>query len=112
MGIENSSQPFLLLVPSPCYTGGGKNTSDLSKNTDGVNRIDIRDDVRVCLFVFEEERAQIRLAALHHFLYSCNDMGITDDHCLVETGKEWSSSDREGEDLWIVFGDRLTRDRS
>ena len=57
MGIEYSSQPFLLLIIFPWYTGGGKNTSNLGKYADGVNRIDIRDDVRVCLFVFEEERA-------------------------------------------------------
>jgi len=57
MGIENGGQPFLLLVLFPCYTGGGKNASDLGKDANGVDGIDIRDDVRVCLFVFQEERA-------------------------------------------------------
>jgi hypothetical protein len=51
------------------------------------------------------------LTALHHFLYSGNDLRITDDNCLVETGKEGSASDREGKDLWIVFGNGLARNR-
>lgn len=57
MRIENGGQPFLLVILFPCYAGSSKDASDLGKYANWVNRIYIRDDIRVCLFVFEEERA-------------------------------------------------------
>ncbi len=57
VGVKNSCQPFLFLVLFPRTTGGGKHTSNLGKDTDGMNGVDVSDDVRVCLFVFQEEGA-------------------------------------------------------
>ena len=57
VGIKNSRQPFFLFIFFPGPTDCGKNTGDLRKNADWVNGVYIGDDVRVCLFVFEEERA-------------------------------------------------------
>jgi hypothetical protein len=55
--VQNRRQAFLLLVFSSRYASRSKHTGNLRKYTDGVNRINVRDDVRVCLFVFEEECA-------------------------------------------------------
>jgi hypothetical protein len=85
--IKNRCQPFFLLVLIPRHIGRGKHAGDLRKYTNLVNGVDIGDDVRVGLFVFEEKRAQVWLAALHHFFYSRDDLGITNDNCLVETGE-------------------------
>ena len=55
--VKNSCQAFLFLILSPRPAGGGEHTSDLGKYTDGVNGANVSDDVRVCLFVFQEEGA-------------------------------------------------------
>ena len=57
VGVQDRRQAFLLLILFPGPADRSKHTGDLRKYTDGMNRINVRDDVRVCLFVFEEERA-------------------------------------------------------
>ena len=57
VGVLGGRQAFLLLTLLPGPAGRRKHNGKLRKYTDGVNQINVRDDVRVCLFVFEEERA-------------------------------------------------------
>jgi hypothetical protein len=87
VGVKNSCQAFFFLILFPGPAGGGKHTSNLGKYTNGMNGVDVSDDVRVSLFVFQEKGAQVGLSALHHFLDSGDNMGIANDDCLVETGE-------------------------
>ena len=89
MWIQDSGETLFLVVTSP--TIRGKHASDLSKDTDWMNRVDISNDIAIRMFVLKQESAKIRLAALHHLFDSGDHGRVTDDNSLVKTRKERTS---------------------
>ena len=90
--IKNGSKTFLLvivLIALRC-----EHARNLSKDSDGVYRVNVRDDVAVRVLVLEQKRAKVGLPATHHFLDCCHDRGVPNDDCLVKTGEEWTTGDR------------------
>jgi hypothetical protein len=105
MWIQDSGQTLFLVVTSPAVRS--KHTSDLSKNTDGMNRVNIRNDIAVRLLVLEQKSAEIGLTALHHLLDGGDDSWIANDDSLVKTGKERTSCNGKSKDLGVDFGHGL-----
>jgi hypothetical protein len=97
MWVQDSGQVFFLVVTSPAVRS--KHTSDLSKNTDGMNRVNIRNDIAVRLLVLEQKSAEIGLTALHHLFYGGDDSWIANDDSLIKTGKERTSCNGKSKDL-------------
>lgn len=103
--IQNSRETLLLVLSRPRV--GRKHARDLGENADGVYRVDVRDDVAVRVLVFQKERTEVGLAALHHFLDRSDDRGVADDDGLVEARKKRAAGDGKGEDLRVDFRDGL-----
>ena len=95
MWIENSRQSFLVPILSSDIARriGSEDARDLGKDTDFVNRVQVRDNVTIGSLVLEEESTNVWLSAFHHFLDRCNHRWVANDHCLVKSGEEGASCD-------------------
>jgi hypothetical protein len=89
--VQDSCQAFLFVVLLPSRSG--KDTGDLSKDANRMNRVYVCDDVAVCVLVLEKECAKVRLAALHHFFDGCDDGWIAHDDGFVEAREERTTGD-------------------
>jgi hypothetical protein len=105
VGIQDSCETFFLVVVAP--SSGSKHTSDLRKDANLVNRLDVRNYITVRVFVLEEESTKVRLAAFHHLLDGSNNRRISYNDSLVKSWKERTPGYREGEHLRINFWYRL-----
>lgn len=91
MRIQYRGQALFLVV---VFTARSKHTRNLRKDAHRVYRVDVRDNIAVRVFVFEQKRTEIRLATTHHLLDSCNNRRISNDNRLVETWEQRPSRDR------------------
>jgi len=102
--VKNNSQAGCILF---IFLAGvhREHASDLSKDTNWMNRIEIFYRVAVAVTILEQECPNVRLTTLDHVLNCSNYNRVTDDESLVKTGKEWPSRDGECENLGIYFRD-------
>lgn len=95
MWIQDSRQAFLFIFSLFAATCRGKHARDLGKYTNRVDRLDIRYDITINIFVLQEKCTKIRLTTFHHFFYSGNNVWVSDHDSLVESGEERAACDRE-----------------
>lgn len=110
MWVQYRRQAFLYLAIGPTIgtpSRSSKHARNLREYADRVHRIHVRDDVRICILVFEEESTEIGLPALHHLFYGGDDSGVPHYDSFIEAREKRATSDRESKHLWVNFGDRL-----
>lgn len=62
MRIQNRRETFSVLVSSTAT--GRKHAGDLCENTDRINLIQIRDDIRIQFLILQQEGTNVRLSSL------------------------------------------------
>lgn len=107
MRIQDSSQPFLLILSVFATTCCRKYARYLGKDTNRVDRFDVCNDIAIDIFVLQEKSAKIGLAALHHLLDGSDDVRIANNNSLVESREERATCNGKSEDLRVDFGDGL-----
>jgi len=102
--IQDSRQPFFLVLSIFSTTGRSKNTCDLSKDANRVDRLDVSDDIAVNMLILQQKGSEVRLATLHHLLDGSDDVRIANDNGFVESREKRATCDGEGQDLRVDFG--------